>query len=123
MPPPHPSLSLSSISTSAVAFIVHIFHIYIASIIYNFATASSQFKNFSAIFTPEKVTSKMLKSVEKGSQTGGGIRPQKSPKSQKIRDTFKMGPQASKMSPRASKITQNHENLVTPNRENPRKQT
>ncbi len=32
-----------------------------------------------------------------------------------------MGPQASKMSPRASKITQNHENLVTQNQENPRK--
>ena len=28
-----------------------------------------------------------------------------------------------KMSPRASKIIQNHENLVTPNQENPRKQT
>ena len=34
-----------------------------------------------------------------------------------------MGPQASKMSPRASKITQNHENLVTQNQENPRKKT
>ena len=41
----------------------------------------------------------------------------------KISDFFKMGPQASKMSPRASKITQNHENLVTQNQENPRKQT
>ena len=28
-----------------------------------------------------------------------------------------------KMSPRASKITQNHENLVTQNQENPRKKT
>ena len=46
-----------------------------------------------------------------------------SPKSQKIRGIFKMGPQASKMSPRASKITQNHENLVTQNQENPRKKT
>ena len=34
-----------------------------------------------------------------------------------------MGPQASKMSPRASKITQNHENLVTQNQENPKKKT
>ena len=34
-----------------------------------------------------------------------------------------MGPQASKMSPRASKITQNHENMVTQNQENPRKKT
>ena len=34
-----------------------------------------------------------------------------------------MGPKASKMSPRASKITQNHENLVTQNQENPRKKT
>ena len=41
----------------------------------------------------------------------------------KIQGIFKMGPQASKMSPRASKITQNHENLVTQNQENPRKKT
>ena len=35
--------------------------------------------------------------------------PEVSPKSQKVQDTFKMGPQASKMSSRGSKITQNHE--------------
>ena len=39
-------------------------------------------------------------------------------KSHKIQDTFKMCPQASKMSPRASKIIQNHENLVAQNQEN-----
>ena len=51
------------------------------------------------------------------------FRPENSPKSQKIRGIFKMGPQASKMSPRASKIIQNHENLVTQDQENPRKKT
>ena len=34
-----------------------------------------------------------------------------------------MGPQASKMSPRAPKITQNHQNMVTQNQENPGKKT
>ena len=34
-----------------------------------------------------------------------------------------MGPQASKMSPRVSKIIQIHENLVTQNQENPRNKT
>ena len=38
----------------------------------------------------------------------------------KIRDIFKMGPQASKMSPWAPKITTNHES-DTQNQENPRK--
>ena len=64
----------------------------------------------------QKVPNKDLKSA-------CPFRGEKSPKSFKIRDTFKVGPQASKMSPRASKITQNHENLVTQNQENPRKKT
>ena len=41
---------------------MHIYHIFIESCIYNFAIALSQFKNFLAVFTPEKVT---LKNVEK----------------------------------------------------------
>ena len=36
--------------------------IYIESVIFNFAIALSQFKNFSAVFTPEKVT---FKNIEK----------------------------------------------------------
>ena len=48
----------------------------------------------------------------------------------KIQDTFQMVSRSpkrfknhQKMNPRASKISQNHENLVTQNRENPRKKT
>ena len=62
---------------------------------------------------------------------------ERSPKSQKSEPWAQNVPQASrrgsqapkilknhqKMSPRASKITQNHENLVTQNQENPRKKT
>ena len=62
---------------------------------------------------------------------------ERSPKSQKsepwaqnVPQACRRGSQAPKilknhqqMSPRASKITQNHENLVTQNQENPRKKT
>ena len=65
------------------------------------------------------------------------FRPEKSPKSQKSEPWAQNVPQASrkgsqapkmrknhkKMSPRASKIIQYHENLVTQNHENPRNKT
>ena len=54
-------------------------------------------------------TQKMLKSVEKGSQKGLVFRAGSVFKIMKIRDIFKMGPQASKMSPWPPKSTQNHE--------------
>ena len=54
-------------------------------------------------------TQKMLKSVEKGSQKGLGFRAGNVFKIITIRDFFKMGPQASKMSPWSPKSTQNHE--------------
>ena len=38
-----------------------IYHIFIVYFVYIFATALSQFKNFSAVFSPEKVTLKMKK--------------------------------------------------------------
>ena len=63
------------------------------------------------------------KSIKKEAKRGLVFRGGKVSKITKIRGIFKMGPQASRMSPRASKITQNHENLVTQNQENPRKQT
>ena len=50
-------------------------------------------------------TQKMLNSVEKASQKGLFFRIGSVSKIIKIRDFFKMGPQTSKMSPRASKIT------------------
>ena len=52
-------------------------------------------------------TQKMLKSVEKGSQKGLGFRAGSVFKIKKIRDIFKMGPQASKMSPWPPKSSQN----------------
>ena len=54
-------------------------------------------------------TQKMLKTVEKGSQKGLLFRTGSVFKIMKIRDIFKMGPQASKMSPWPPKSTQNHE--------------
>ena len=61
------------------------------------------------------------KSIKNDLKKGLVFRGGKVSKITKIRGIFKMGPQASKMSPRASKITQNHENMVTQNQENPRK--
>jgi|OM-RGC.v1.031306547 hypothetical protein len=63
------------------------------------------------------------KSIKNDLKKGLVFRGGKVSKITKIRRIFKMGPQASKMSPRASKITQNHENMVTQNQENPRKKT
>ena len=51
------------------------------------------------------------------SKGGGGIRPGSVFKTTKIRDIFKMGSQISKMSPRAPKITQNHESDYLKSRE------
>ena len=63
------------------------------------------------------------KSIKNDLKKGLVFRGGKVSKITKIRGIFKMGPQASKMRPRASKITQNHENMVTQNQENPRKKT
>ena len=77
------------------------------------------------------------KTIKKGAKKDYPFRAEKSPKSQKSEPWAQNVPQASrrgsqapkilknhqKMSPRASKITQNHENLVTQNQENPRKKT
>ena len=52
-------------------------------------------------------TQKMLKSVEKGSQKGLLFRTGSVFKIMKIRDIFKMGPRASKMSPWPPKSSQN----------------
>ena len=57
------------------------------------------------------------KSIKKGPQKGLPLSPGNVSKIIKIQDIVQMSLQASKMSSRASKITQNHENLVTQNQE------
>ena len=68
-------------------------------------------------------TQTMLKSVEKGSQKGLGFRIGSVSKIMKNPRFLQNGPPGFQNEPRASKITQNHENLVTQNQENPRKKT
>ena len=70
------------------------------------------------------------KNIKNDLKNGIGFRTGNALKITKIQDTFQMVSRSpkifknhQKMSPRASKITQNHENLVTQNPENPRKKT
>ena len=88
--------------------------------------------------TSKNNTAKSRLLVENDLKRGAGaFAPKTSPKSQKSEPWAQNVPQASrrgsqapkilknhqKKSPRASKITQNHENLVTQKQENPRKKT
>ena len=84
----------------------------------------------------QKTHQKMdAKTIKKGAKKDYSFRAEKSPKSQKSEPWAQNVPQASrrgsqapkipknhqKRAPRASKIAQHHENLITQNQENPRK--